>query len=244
MTYCSYCRKPHPERIRVGQSGIKLVIFDMDGVLVDVWSSWGFVHHYFGLNNEPSLKEYMEGKIDDKEFMRRDIKIWMSKGIKNVAQLQPVYAKIPIMQGAAECVAELKKRKIITAVISAGLGGVAEMVREKTGLDTMVTNGIETDKNGNFTGEGMYNVPLRDKGRVVRRIQSDLNIPKGCTAVVGNSCFDISMFNESGFAIAFNPNDECVKMAADVVIEKKDLREVLKYLIRNVSLQSPGRSVS
>jgi phosphoserine phosphatase len=56
---------------------MKLICFDLDGVLTKVESSWRYVHNYFSVNNEASLKLYLEGKIDDREFMRRDIKLWL-----------------------------------------------------------------------------------------------------------------------------------------------------------------------
>jgi hydroxymethylpyrimidine pyrophosphatase-like HAD family hydrolase len=39
------------------------------------------------------------------------------------------------------------------------------------------------------------------------------------------------MFKEVGLSIAFNTNETNVKKAADVVVKKKDLREILPYLV-------------
>ena len=36
----------------------------MDGVLVDVGSSWKFVHREFGTDNEDNLRKYVDGEID------------------------------------------------------------------------------------------------------------------------------------------------------------------------------------
>ena len=55
---------------------MKLVVFDMDGVLTEYFSSWVRVHEHFGTDNDEALRLYMEGKIDDEEFMRRDIALW------------------------------------------------------------------------------------------------------------------------------------------------------------------------
>ena len=55
---------------------IELVVFDMDGTLVDVVSSWAEIHRYFGENNDDGLRKFMRGEIDDEEFIRRDIRIW------------------------------------------------------------------------------------------------------------------------------------------------------------------------
>ena len=50
-----------------------IVVFDLDGVLVDIQSSWDWVHRHFGVDNDESLAQYLAGQIDDLEFMRRDI---------------------------------------------------------------------------------------------------------------------------------------------------------------------------
>jgi len=57
----------------------RLVVFDMDGVLADVESSWVYVHRHFGVNNDHSLFAYLRGEIDDLEFIRRDINLWKQK---------------------------------------------------------------------------------------------------------------------------------------------------------------------
>ena len=57
----------------------KFVAFDLDGVLVDTFSSWVWMHEYFGVNNDHSLFAYQRGEIDYLEFMRRDIQLWLEK---------------------------------------------------------------------------------------------------------------------------------------------------------------------
>jgi phosphoserine phosphatase len=57
----------------------KLVVFDMDGVIADVGSSWVHVHESFGVNNDHSLRAYLRGEINDVEFIQRDIKLWKDK---------------------------------------------------------------------------------------------------------------------------------------------------------------------
>ena len=59
---------------------IELVIFDMDGVLTDIVSSWKYIHDYFDTSNERSVNDYLKGKIDDMEFIRRDAVLWKENG--------------------------------------------------------------------------------------------------------------------------------------------------------------------
>ena len=41
---------------------IKLIIFDMDGVLTDIVSSWKYIHNHFNTSNERSVNDYLKGK--------------------------------------------------------------------------------------------------------------------------------------------------------------------------------------
>ena len=58
---CSYyCyknnRNANSEKVGKGEK-IQLVVFDMDGVLSDIISSWKHIHDYFGTSNEQSVDE-------------------------------------------------------------------------------------------------------------------------------------------------------------------------------------------
>ena len=48
---------------------------------------------------------------------------------------------------------------------------------------------------------------------------------------VGDYLNDMKIIKEAGLGIAFNCKHEELKKVADVVIEKKDLREVLKHIL-------------
>ncbi|MFO8110815.1 MAG: HAD family phosphatase [Thermoplasmata archaeon] len=208
------------------RSRFKLVVFDMDGVLVDINSSWSWIHQHFGVNNDESLKSYIQGDIDDKEFMRRDIALWLEKKPSlSKRDIEEVLKKVPIMKGCKECLETLRNQDYITAVVS---GGIRALVK-KVGVDYfdwIMVNDIEEG----LTGEGVLEVPLNDKGKVFRSVLRKAGVSKEYTAAVGNSFIDVPMLKEAGFGIAFNPDDEEVCQAADVVVDEKDLRLILEYL--------------
>ena len=83
---------------------LKIVVFDMDGVLVDIESSWHFVHTAFNVSNQDNLKRYLRGEIDYKEFMKRDIRLW---GNIHINMVRKTLAKVPLMKGAKSTVIEL-----------------------------------------------------------------------------------------------------------------------------------------
>lgn len=210
---------------------LELVIFDMDGVLTDIISSWKYIHDHFKTSNKRSVNDYLKGKIDDMEFIKRDSALWIenSKPITR-KKLTDILSNVPIMNGAKKCICILKKNKIKTAIVSAGLDILADKVAKELGIDYVYSNGVKTDKKGHLTGIGILTVRLMYKDEAVIKVSKQLNIPLQRIATVGNSCFDIPMFELSGLAIAFNPEDDCIKESADIIVKGKDLTGILPYL--------------
>ena len=92
-------------------SEVEAVVFDCDGVLVDITSSWQQIHNYFGTNNKENLAKFLEKEITDDEFMELDIKLWLD--IQDKIQLHPsINAVSSISLGTL-----LKKSTIIQTAI-------------------------------------------------------------------------------------------------------------------------------
>ena len=210
---------------------VKLVVFDMDGVLADIESSWVFVHKKFGVNNDHSLYAYLRGEITDLEFIRRDIDLWRKKKPSvSREDIALILEEVPLMPGAEEAVSILRSKGVKTAIVSAGVDLLAERIAKQLGMDMQMANGMEADGAGRLTGEGVLKVRLTDKGEALVETANALGIPLEETASVGNSRYDVSMFRRSAKGIAFMPEDQEVRKEADVVVEQKDLRAVVEHL--------------
>jgi phosphoserine phosphatase len=141
-----------------------LVAFDMDGVLVDYSSCWTWVHHHFGVDNEPALLSFVRGEIDDREFMRRDIALWRERDPKlDVDGLRCILEPLPFNEGIGETVAALREQGIKAVIVSGGLDIVAERIAQRYGFDDFIANGVESDRFGQLTGEGVLRVELLNK---------------------------------------------------------------------------------
>jgi phosphoserine phosphatase len=210
----------------------KFVAFDLDGVLVDTFSSWVWMHKHFDVNNDHSLYAYQNGEINYLEFMRRDIQLWLEKKenmtIQDVAE---ILSDVPMMKGAREVVQILRERQIKTAIISCGIEVLAQRIADELGIDFVVANGLVADEDGKLTGEGTLTIELADKGKPLRNLLEENGIAKDDCVSIGNSYGDAGMFRVSGFSIAFNPHDDITRETADVVVEGDDLREVLEHII-------------
>ncbi len=208
--------------------GVRLVVFDLDGVLVDIESSWQTLHRAFGVDNEVNFQRHLRGEIDYREFMRSDIRLW---GRPLVARLRGILDQVPLMAGAREVVAALRGRGVRTAIISSGVWLLAARVQGALGIDHVFANRLVVDEVGRVVEEGEVVVTLRNKGAVFAGLCGAVGVRPGDCAVVGDSRFDISLFEEAGLSIAFNAADAEVVAAADVVVGGKDLRGVLPWVL-------------
>lgn len=51
----------------------KMVVFDIDGVLVDIDSSWELINRKYNIDHTANLQRYISGNTSYEEFMRRVI---------------------------------------------------------------------------------------------------------------------------------------------------------------------------
>jgi phosphoserine phosphatase len=218
-------------RVQKPGQKLRLIVFDMDGVLVDVKSSWQFVHAAFGVDNRENVKQYVEGRMTYEELMKRDIALW---GRVHIDKIRSILSRVQLMPGAVEAFAILKEACLKTALISAGVSVLAERLDAVLELDYVYANRLLTDRQGLLTGEGEGTVGLLNKLDVLKKLAAMENVSLQECIVVGDSLYDVPMFKEAGLSIAFNADDHSVEEAADVVVKRKDLREILPYLTERV----------
>lgn len=211
-----------------------LVVFDMDGVLTRDRSSWTFVHDMMGVSNEHNLKAFIEGKIDEDEFIKSDIALWHGVdpdiGIKKIARF---FRELRLIDGIQETVACLHYNNIKCVICSGGIDLAAKMIADEYGFDDYAAVTLLTDENGRLTGKAIKGANLSDKGVSVREFIKKYNTTPERTVSIGNSFTDIKMFESSGLSIAFNPEDDMTRNAADHVVVSKNIADVLDYIIPN-----------
>ena len=92
-------------------------------------------------------------------------------------------------------------------------------------------NGSIASINNVVTGEFKWPVAdgKNEKVKALKELCNKLNINLNEVAYVGDNYNDIGAFKIVGLAIAFNSEEEEVKKYAKIVIDKKDLREILNF---------------
>ena len=203
---------------------IKLIAFDLDNVLID-GEAIDEIGKLMGVESEISdiTKKAMEGDLDFETALNQ--RVALLKGA-SVEDIRDVVSKIPFMEGAEETIAELKKRGYKIATITGSFEIIADRMKNTLGLDYAFSNVLHEEE-GKLTGQVSGPLVKGSKAEVLKEIMEMEKIIAEESAAVGDGANDVSMLEEAGLGIAFNAKP-VLKEKADVVIEKRDLRELLE----------------
>ena len=205
----------------------KLCVFDFDSTLMD-GETIDFLADEAGVGKEVAkiTKEAMEGKIDFFESLNK--RVSLLKGL-DIFKVEEICQNLPYMNGAKETIKELKKRGFVVAVFSGGFRNATAHARDILGYDIDFANILhhkDRKLTGLVGGEMMFDF---SKGDMILRLQELLKIGKEDTMVVGDGANDRSMFKYAKTKVAYCAKD-ALKKEANVIVEKKDLREILRSI--------------
>ena len=201
----------------------------MDGTLTKHSSVWWRLHQHFGTTVEGRLyyDQYFAGAIDYGTWADLDAGLWKGKTLDEV---MTVVEATQLTLGAEEAIKTLKEHDLKTAILSGGLDVMANDIGRRVGIDYVLTN-ILRHEDGILTGEVENLVAWGGKADVVQQINKHFEIPLEKTAFVGDGRNDMSVFKVVGLSIAYNPEDQDVADAANVVVHDDDLRAIVPHVI-------------
>jgi phosphoserine phosphatase len=183
---------------------IELAAFDLDGTLLERESSWAALHRHFGTSRqgEASLGLYSKGKIDYREFMRRDINSWPKPVTRK--QVEAVLSEYKVREEAPETLEELERRGIETAIVTSGIDILAEKVASDLKIRHWVANGLRFDRLGRVLPQGIGRVDPTRKDRAYLKLLRGLGIPSKRTIAVGDTVYDLAFLKTAalGFMLA------------------------------------------
>lgn len=166
----------------------------------------------------------IRGEIEWEEGLRQRIEA--IRGIRYEDALRVADA-MPYMGGAREVCRELKGRGYALIGVTGGFAILADRVKRELGLNHVFSNELVFDE-GLLSGVKRLRVTSKEvvglEG-VLRRIGAK----KENIVVVVDGANDMKLFEYAGTRIAFNAQ-WVVKQRADVIINTKDLRDILKYI--------------
>ena len=206
---------------------IELVVFDMDGTLLEPRSSWAYIHDHFGTDNSDMLKMYINRKISDQDFVKADFKLWQdsTEDIVNENYINRILDNVEAIKGAKELVEALHSHNIRTAIISGGIQYLADKWAQKWGMERALANELKDDNNGKLSAK--INVRGNTKGPVMEKLMSEMNVKKNQVISVGDTVVDLPLFERSAYSIAVNTEDTRVIENADYHHKEADLAKLI-----------------
>ena len=213
----------------------KLVCFDLDGTIVDeTIFIWDTIHDFCGVPKEARRKAYdnfISKKITYNQWYEGD-RIELKKVGCNKEKIFKAIKPLKLMPGALETLKELKKRGLKLALISGSLDVVLDYLipNYKEIFDDVLINKISFDKEGNISGGKSTPFDFEHKATGLKMICKNEKINLKESVFVGDNHNDIHIAEIAGLSIAFNCKSDTLAQISDVVIKKKDLREILKFI--------------
>lgn len=203
----------------------RLFLFDVDSTLINE-EVIDLIGAKAGLSSEISAitEQAMLGKLDFNAALIQRVELLAGLSIE---VLDEVRTDITFTNGAAELIAELQAAGDQIAVVSGGFIEVIEPIMKLLSIELFKANSFEVqDKKltGRVTGEI---INRSAKAKFLNDLKSQLNPLQ--TIAIGDGANDIEMITEADIGIAFCAKP-ALKEVADVIIDQRDLREILNYL--------------
>lgn len=203
----------------------RLFLFDVDSTLINE-EVIDLIGAKANLSSEISAitELAMLGQIDFNMALTKRVELLSGLAVEILAEVR---SEITLTNGAAELISELRNAGDEVAVISGGFIEVIAPLMKTLNIDYFKANSLEIH-NEKFTGRVTGEIVNRMvKANYLNELKEQLN-PK-LTIAIGDGANDIDMVKAADIGIAFCAKP-ALKEVADVVIDKRDLREILNYL--------------
>ena len=209
----------------------KLVMFDMDGTLIDGRSIFVF-------SEKKGFKDKLLRSLQsDKEPYEKSIEIAQFLHGTSSIELLEIFRKIPLHNNVEKVAQKLREKNVKTAVVTDSYQFIADDLKKRLHFDYAFANNLIIEQ-GIVSGKiNINNSNLKRcetgviysicKGLVLDQLYTMLNITPAEVIAVGDGVVDIGMIKKAGLGIAYNASEQ-VQKNADIITN--DLAVVLDYI--------------
>ncbi len=219
---------------------IKLVVFDLDNVIID---GEGIDEIGKLVNVEDQIaaitEQAMQGELNFETSIKQRVGLLEGAAVDDIKKLAD---EMPLMAGAEETVKSLKENGFDVIIISGSFDIIANTIKQKLPVDEIFTNSL-VSKDGVLTGEVTGPLVSGTKLDILKEYIADEGYTLEECISVGDGANDISMIESAKYGIAFNAKP-ALKENADIIVETRNLTDVLDVILNlNSKNTDEGASV-
>ena len=215
---------------------LRLALFDIDSTLINE-EVIDELARSIGISDAVSAitARAMNGDIDFATSLSE--RVAMLKGVP-ITVWEELKKTVTVANGARELISGLKKKGVLTGVVSGGFAPMAEWLKGELGLDVAFANHLlEEGPTAEFpfphlSGllDPQYPVVTPElKREILKTLAAENAIPLSETLAVGDGSNDLLMLGAAGLGIAWNAKEK-VQVRAPMRLNGNSLADVL-YLI-------------
>lgn len=215
---------------------IKLIIFDVDGVLLDVEkSSFEYLAERIGQEfdagelAEDYEKETNRDYCNGSNGLQKFAKLFAGKNYEEVKAICDSYVADKLMHNADLFVKKLQEEDNKIAIVSSNPTVLLESISEQLGADFVIGNELETEAE-EFTGKIMEVLDSKALVEKTKELAKELGLAYGEAVVIASSRGRAEMADGVGTFIAFNTEEETILQKAHFIVKEKDLINVMNYV--------------
>ena len=204
-----------------------LVVFDVDSTLINEEAIELLAEHSGNREKVAEITERsMRGEIDFSTSLIE--RVATLKGLPESVLEQTAKSLTPT-KGASELIQEIHTRGGKAAAVSGGFIQLLTGLKRELNLDYAQANTLGVE-NGMLTGEVVGELVNREaKAKYLKLWAQENDIPLERTFAIGDGANDLGMMAIAGLSVAFCAKP-IVRESADVVIDERDLGQVIELL--------------
>jgi phosphoserine phosphatase len=204
----AWCEERRIDNAWIGEgrrfADLKLLAMDMDSTLITI-ECIDELGAYAGKKAEIAAitEAAMRGEIKDyKESLKRRVALLAGQPASILGDLYE--KKVELTPGAEALIAACKKHGVRLLLVSGGFGSVAGRLKDRLGLDHVLSNTLEVE-NECLTGRLVGDIVDADaKAGMFRKIAGQAGAAKEQTVAIGDGANDLKMMAEAGLSVAFH----------------------------------------